>query len=268
MNGIQKLLVIDFTALVIIIGRLVTNPTLQIRDLQFIFNNIPRIIYSLLSIHHVHRPVCVPGSLTECPRQRIGNRRGSHFSFLCRDHNHTVRCPRTVYRRGRSILQHVDLVNIVRVYTGNRIPQQIHKIQIIDARRVNIHRIRQNHTIQHPQRSLRPQNRRRSPDLNLWSRTHLSRILHENHPRHTPLQHLIHRTYPRHHNIIHLQRSHRTRHVPFIHVIIPVGNDLIQRGHIFLHDHVNWQTDFYFPLDLFHTYECKYKHNFLIFRNR
>ena len=138
---------IDFTALIIIIGRLVTNPTLQIRDLQFIFNNIPRIIYPLLRIHHVHRPVRVPGPLTKCSCQRIGNRWGPHFSFLCRDHNHTVRCPRTVYSRGRSVLQHIDLINIVRVNTGNSIPQQIHEIQIIDARRVNIHRIRQNHTI-------------------------------------------------------------------------------------------------------------------------
>ena len=127
------------------------------------------------------------------------------------NHDHSIRSFRTVKSRRRSILQHVDTFNILRIQPGDSITDTIYIIRIIQLVRRNLHRILHDHTIYDPQRFPIPDQRRSSPNPNFRGNTRFTRIRHHHQIRDLPFQHLVQRRYSRNHDILHFYRRHSTR---------------------------------------------------------
>ena len=159
------------------------------------------------------------------------------MSPLRGDHNHTISRLRTVKSRSRSIFQHVNTFNILRVNTRNRITDTIDIIRIIQLVRGNLNRILNNHPVNHPQWFPIPNQRRSSPNPNFRGNTRFTGIRHHHQIWNLTFQHLIYCRYTRNHNIFHFHRVNSTRRLSAVNHLVTGHHDLIHLAHIlFQHD--------------------------------
>ena len=146
-NQTIELFIIDCPIVIILYRGLVSGPTINIIVINSPFYQLPRNIHPLFRIHQVNSPVAVTRSSRIGSCSRISNTMRTGFPFFRRDHDNAITrfCP--VKSCCRSIFQHVNLFDVIRVQTRNRITQQVHEVQIVNLSRINIHRIGQNHPI-------------------------------------------------------------------------------------------------------------------------
>ena len=149
-------------------------------------------------------------SSIQCQIPVIRDHRTTHHAFLRRDHDHPVGRLHPVDSRCRSILQHRDRLDVLRIQPCNGITDQIFSILAIYIRGRERHVLFQNHPVNHPDRRLIPIDRGISPDSDLRGRTRFPGSVQHHHSGNTPLQHLVNRSDSLHHNIFGFHRGNGT----------------------------------------------------------
>ena len=172
--------------------------------------------------------ILIGRSSIQCQIPVIRDHRTTHHAFLRRDHDHPVGRLHPVDSRCRSILQHRDRLDVLRIQPCNGITDQIFSILAIYIRGRERHVLFQNHPVNHPDRRLIPIDRGISPDSDLRGRTRFPGSVQHHHSGNTPLQHLVNRPDSLYHNIFSLYYRNGTCR-------FPPTNRLVTRHHHFLH---------------------------------
>ena len=120
--------------------------------------------YPFLRIHQIDIPVGIAWTAGDFRRVGIRKNRFSDPSFFGSYYHNTVFCTWTVYSSSRSVFQHIDPFDILRIDTGNGITDNIQIIGIIQIVGIDIDRVCHHDTVQYPQRLPVSQQSRSSPD--------------------------------------------------------------------------------------------------------
>ena len=162
------------TVTVILESLLVTDPRVLVTIFHLLLQNFSGVSHPLGRIHHVHVAVRVTRFARKRSAETVTHGRRPLLTLFRGNHDNTVGRPRTVQRRGGSVFQHVDLLDILRVQPRDGITQQVHKVQVIQLGGIHVHRILLDDTVHHPQRLLGTQHGGRTADTQPRGGTHLS----------------------------------------------------------------------------------------------
>ena len=153
----------------------------------------------------------------------------THTAFLRCDDNHTRHGARTVNRRGRTVLQHLERLDVVGVQTGNGIRNQCLGVTRREVVSIHVHGTLQNHTIDHPQRARRTINRRGTTHANFRSRTERSRHVLHTHASYSAFQRAAHVGHTRKLGLVGIHLGRGTREHSLIHLLHTCHHDFVNR---------------------------------------
>ena len=174
--------------------------------------------------------------------QTVLNGAGRYIAVVCQtdltilrallggDDDHTIRSTRTIDSSSRSILQHGEALDIVRVHHGQWVAQTLHTTVI------------HSQTIDHDQRVVRSAQRSTATDTDGRTTTRRTTIGSDIHTGYLTSHHVLSIGYQTAVHLIRLDSRHRTSQVVFLCSTITDDNHLLKHLRVILQGHHNLRS--------------------------